>query len=438
MHLNKAPSRSIMLVAAIALLVIGAAMPTSAAFLRSGKTKISFWTMQTTPELMSAQIKLKEIFEAQNPDIEVEIVPVPWPEAHGKYITAWAARAMPDCGMNSQLWIPEFVEMGAMYPIDEFTRKWPYEKDMCPTLHPWDKYKGKTYGLPFFGGTDLLFYRKDLFKKYGVERPPATWSELIEIGPKLTRDTNGDGRIDMWAFGLTGSGSPAARTFVTILKQNGGDVFDEKGNPALYTKYRTQAVKSMQLIVDLYKKHKIVPPSSLTDGEAERQKLFFTGNTCMAIIGPWTLSKDLADAKKLGIEFGIAPVPTDGRPWTQFAAEPLFIYSTSKNKEAAWKWISFLNEPPAQILWSAWTFSVPASVSVRKLDLVHGNQYLGPFIDSMATAGQMPVHEAWPPVEMEICSQMMQRAMAGEISADMAVRRIHEALEDIIASRGYK
>jgi ABC-type glycerol-3-phosphate transport system substrate-binding protein len=39
-----------------------------------------------------------------------------------------------------------------------------------------------------------------LFREVGLERPPETLSELLEYGKKLTRDLNGDGKVDQWGL----------------------------------------------------------------------------------------------------------------------------------------------------------------------------------------------------------------------------------------------
>ena len=66
--------------------------------------------------------------------------------------------------------------------------------------------QGALYGLPKDVGPFALGYNKDMFKDAGVELPdkdaPLTWAEFIEICQKLTRDSDGDGKLDQWATGF--------------------------------------------------------------------------------------------------------------------------------------------------------------------------------------------------------------------------------------------
>src|SRR3546814_832860 len=45
---------------------------------------------------------------------------------------------------------------------------------------------GKLVGMPWFTDAGLLYYRKDLLEKYGIE-PPTTWAELTEAAAKVDR-----------------------------------------------------------------------------------------------------------------------------------------------------------------------------------------------------------------------------------------------------------
>ena len=60
---------------------------------------------------------------------------------------------------------------------------------------------GDTIGFPVRQSALMFFYRKDIFEEEGLELPE-TLEELLEISRRLAKDTNGDGKIDVYSQGL--------------------------------------------------------------------------------------------------------------------------------------------------------------------------------------------------------------------------------------------
>lgn len=86
-------------------------------------------------------------------------------------------------------------------------------------------YRGRCYGLPFIGGTNLLFYRKDFFEDISVRRsfkeqhrlslrPPRTWAEFNGIARFFTREYNPGSPT---TFGTAITGSLSEEMFLEII-----------------------------------------------------------------------------------------------------------------------------------------------------------------------------------------------------------------------------
>ena len=84
--------------------------------------------------------------------------------------------------------------------------------------------EGVIYGFPLQLKVGCLAYNKDIFDKEGLPYPPPdwTWDEYYETAKKLTKDTDGDGRVDQW-------GSNLGDLPIWILS-NGGGVVDLVGD----------------------------------------------------------------------------------------------------------------------------------------------------------------------------------------------------------------
>lgn len=126
-------------------------------------------------------------------------------------------------------------------------------------------------------GNHLTF----VYNKALLSEPPETFDEFIEIGKRITADTDGDGRIDRYA--LTWNYTEPF-FFIPFLTGFGGWVYDEEGNPSLDT---PETAKAIQFILDLRDKHRIIPK----EGDYDiANLLFMDGRAAVIINGPWSWS----------------------------------------------------------------------------------------------------------------------------------------------------
>ena len=57
---------------------------------------------------------------------------------------------------------------------------------------------GHFYQFPWKTNPVMMFYNRRLFEEAGVLDVPRTYAEFFAAGKKVSRDTNGDGEIDVW------------------------------------------------------------------------------------------------------------------------------------------------------------------------------------------------------------------------------------------------
>lgn len=111
---------------------------------------------------------------------------------------------------------------------------------------------GVIFGIPTHIGTGVIFYNKALFDEAGVSVDDIkTWDDYVEVGKKLTKDTDGDGKIDQWMSPVCNA---SAWPFHMMARQLGSDLFDEDGNLVID---RAENVKVLEFMQDLVYKHEI-------------------------------------------------------------------------------------------------------------------------------------------------------------------------------------
>ncbi|HET9555599.1 MAG TPA: extracellular solute-binding protein, partial [Actinomycetota bacterium] len=156
----------------------GAAQQSNAIAEGPATGEITVWAMGTEGELLP---KLAAEFQKDNPDATVKVTAVPWDGAHDKIATAIAGRQTPDVSLIGTTWMGEFAGGGGLDPVPA---------DLLDAgaffEGPWNTVvvDGTPYGVPWYTETRVLYYRKDLADKAGVQAP-TTWDELKTFAKAL-------------------------------------------------------------------------------------------------------------------------------------------------------------------------------------------------------------------------------------------------------------
>lgn len=184
--------------------------------------------------------------------------------------------------------IPQYVERDLLLPLDTYIEGSKDMEDILPVYRNlYMKFGGHDYGMVYDGDTHLLFYRKDVFKKYNSEykkiyhkdlEPPTTWEEYDQIAKFLTKDTDDDGKIDLYGTAIFGGDAKRYIWFAERFLSMGGKYFDEEMNPTIQSSI---GVKALQDLVNLYNNGS-TPPNSMYDW-IDLNNSFLHGNLAMVV-----------------------------------------------------------------------------------------------------------------------------------------------------------
>ncbi len=110
----------------------------------------------------------------------------------------------------------------------------------------------RQYALPYETVPTLMFVNKTLLNQsgFGVPESDWDWEQLLRICKRITKDTDGDGRVDQ--FGTYNYGwKEAAYT-------NGGELFDDNGTKCyIHSEQVAQAVRYVNELSDLNQGQKV-------------------------------------------------------------------------------------------------------------------------------------------------------------------------------------
>lgn len=384
-------------------------------------TVVRYWLWLDDPtEPMFDQL-VKE-FNATHPGIKVEYQLVPLSEYHDKLVTALAAGSGPDAGRFKDWWLGEFVKLTALEPLANSIAKWAGRGDVIENL--WNTGKitaaGPVYMMPHQFITFYLYYRKDWFTQGGL-KPPATFDDFLAAATKLT-----DPAKNQYGFGLRG-GAGGQDQWLAFMVAGGARMVDAQGKVVINS---PEAVKVNQWYIDLFRTHKVAPPSAPTDAYAQVLGAFQAGTTAMMA---HHVGSSVLVTQKLGVaNVGVLPIPAadPAKPATMATMSGNVVFAASKQKEAAFTFISWLSQTAPMDRWSgSRQGQLPVLKSVAKLPRYTENTFFRVSLDGANYA------ISWPPlpgvgyVSAQAWQANMQRALLGQISSKDMLDEIAKALQ---------
>ena len=370
---------------------------------------VRWWYHFDNPQASPADLVAR--FEKENPGIKVQAESIPWGGGNDYYTRLYAALIAgngPDCAMVKLGNQARLVQMKALEPLEPMIVGWAGRGDIADNLWAMNKAAdGKQYFLPLQYVVLYLYYRTDLFAAAGVE-PPKTFDEFLKAAQAVNKD-------GIAGFGMRGGGGGHDHWGSFVL--GGGATFDKGGMVS------DKALAANRWFVELGTRHKVFPASAPTDGFRQIVDNFKAGRTAMTIhhIGS---ANEMVQA--LGDKVSAVPVPraADGKGWTSFGDESNAIFSASKVKDAAFKWISFLSTGANNVAFNTFTGQLPVTTSGAANWTLHPKRFVDASMQSLPVMGVLPDHPKTADFTRTVWPQNMQRALLGQIEPDAMMKAI--------------
>lgn len=276
-------------------------------------------------------------FEETHPGIKIDFQSVGYDALHQKEVTALAAGADTydivdvDC-----IWTPEYVTNGYIECVDDRLTD-EMKNGIAPVAMETLMYNDSVYGLPMFNDLFFMYYNTEIMDKAGIALP-TTWDEFTDACQKM-RD---DGLIDYGSAWGWAQAEGLICYYMTFLKGYGGSLEDADHNPTVNT---PENVAALQYMVDSLYESKISDPASVTSDDRMVIDLFSQGKTPFAVDWSfaWSVFNDpeqSAVANKVGVM--LIPGTKGIKSGSCAGSMGLSIVSTSKYKDEAWEFITFL------------------------------------------------------------------------------------------------
>lgn len=324
---------------------------------KAGAATLTYWVSTNPEEVAHAKILVKE-WNQLHPESFVKMQPIPAGNSTEEVLlAAVVAKTTPDvCANINPSIVGKFVRADAFIPLDQFF-------DWQTTMHK--RMDEKTlsmfmtkdkhyYQVPWKANPVMVAYNKDLFKSLNLS-PPKTYSEFMKVAEVLTRDTDGDGKIDQWAMNPSIQVTWWQRLFdflpLYIAASEGKTLLN--GKIGIFDS--PSGVAALEFFAQGFRKGYFPKARG-------GNNLFIEGKIGMTMVGPWIIKSFLRKMVKK-FEFDFIPVPVPSQKikdvYTYGDPKNISIFSTTKHPKKAWEFVKFLISKKADLLLLSMTYQIP-------------------------------------------------------------------------------
>jgi multiple sugar transport system substrate-binding protein len=387
------------------------------------RTELRFWAFGREGEVVA---ELARDFEKENPDIRVRVQQIPWIAAHEKLLTAYVGETSPDVAQLGNTWIPEFVALHSLEPLDRRIAASSIVKqaDYFPGIWATNVLDSVTWGVPWYVDTRVLFYRKDLFDKAGIATPH-TWDEWRTALEKVRQAGAKYGiflPLNEW--------NPS----VILGMQAGSSLLKENGTRGAFSDSAFRW--AFEYYIGMYRAG--LAPVIGNQQIANPFQEFERGLFAMWITGPWQLGEF---ANRLPPEmqdkWSTMPMPGphgDSSGVSMAGGSSLVVFGSSKHKEAAWKLVEWMSQPTQQARFYHLSGDLPPTYSAWRDSSLANNPRAQAFRVQLDRVRPLPPVPEWE----QIATMMIdyaERAARGSLSTEGALEALDADVDRLLEKR---
>ena len=166
------------------------AQPTRGAGTNASAQRITVWLQVDAqsgwPELVAAA---NARFEREHPGVDVSVQYQTWGDHLGKFDATLAGGNVPDVIEMGNTEMTKYMAAGAFANLTPDRASFPNSRNWLQGLAASATFNGRLYGVPYYAGSRVVTYRKDLYARAKL-KVPRTLAQFTQVARKL-RQRNG-------------------------------------------------------------------------------------------------------------------------------------------------------------------------------------------------------------------------------------------------------
>lgn len=299
---------------------------------------------------------LIEKYEAENPDIKINMNYIAYADYNSKLNTVLASGDAPDIfyvdQSNAKDWGLNGVAMD-LAPLFEEAGENPKEIYTDQALFYTDDNLWATAGNLT---TVVLYYNKEMLKDAGITPPsndasnPWTWDEYVEASRKLTKDAQGKTSMEhgfdpnsIATYGTLMTSTTSWITMSGLLYSNNAGFANEDGTELAIDD--PEGIEVLQSIADLSEKYHCAPTVGESKGIQQASSMLMNGQLAMFMDGAYIYPEFKAE----NYDIGVTAQPMFAKPSGMAMGAAWMMSAKTKNQEEAFDFYRSLTSYDYQV-----------------------------------------------------------------------------------------
>jgi len=348
---------------------------------------------------------LVEPFMAANPNIEIKYEALDWDTTNQKLNVVLTGGTPPDVVTIDMTWLPKLAALGAYSDLMALSggklNGVAWADAYTPGALEAITFDNKIVAALYDFDTYALYYRADLFQQKGLQ-VPKTWDELMAVAKQLHEGDKYYYEFDADTF----HGSQ-------WIYENGGSLMSADNKTVVFNS--PEAVQGIEFDASLLKEGVAI---NWTTDQGERIQGVKDGRIAMFSDGPYYMGIMKSAAPEMAGQWRVALHPYGKQPGSYLGGTGLMIPASSKNKEAAWKFIEYAMQVQNQINVYKLAGAAPALTAALESPEVNvedpyfgGEKAFAVFLETMKTAHHFPYVRQWTDIDAAFTNAMQQIAL---------------------------
>lgn len=370
--------------------------------------------------------EIADAFEAQNPDIKIEIEVTPWKEYWTNLETSAIGGSAPDVFWMNGPHVTQYARGGMIMDLNELiANSETVSKDDYPAsligLYTVDD---GWYGMCKGFDSGAIWYNKALFDEAGIEYPTSdwTWEEFIETATALT-----DAEKGIYGTGL--QLDEQAGWYNTIGLFGGYVISDDKKTSGFSD---PNTIAGIQCWVDMIEAG--ICPSYAMTSDTGSNVLFESGKIAMLMGASYNLA-EFSSIEGFSENVDVVELPSvNGNKSSVVHGVGQSIFAHTEHPEEAWRWVEFLGGKEAMDMQAAAGIDISARNESTHIWAESYPQYnLEAFINAAGYGYEYPASantSAW----MNVMYDEVYAAFNGDKTVEEACANIASQMDALLAA----